>query len=338
MFANEIELENALSEPTPALIDTLRMLDGDLVILGVAGKMGPSISRMAKRAFDAGGLKRRVIGVARFTAGGEDELHRDGIETVRANLLDEDVAARLPDAPLVLYLAGKKFGSTGDEPTTWAQNAYLPGLIGRRYPHSRIVALSTGNVYGLTPVDRGGSLETDPLEPVGEYAMSCLGRERLFQYASQAHDTRVSLIRLNYACDLRYGVLVDIAQQILAGQPVDLAMAAFNTIWQGDANAMTLCALAHTASPAWIVNVTGSETVSIRAAAEQLGGLLQRTVRFTGREGSTALLSSNRRATELWGPPRMTADELIATVADWLQRGGRTLNKPTHFESRDGRF
>jgi len=338
MFASEAALEDALSEPTPAVIETLRRLDGDLVVLGVAGKMGPSIARMAKRAFDAAGVMRRVIGVSRFSSGGEAELHAHGIDTVRCDLLNEDDVAQLPNAPLVLYLAGKKFGSTGDEPTTWAQNAYLPGLIGRRYRHSRIVALSTGNVYGLTPISHGGSVETDALQPVGEYAMSCLGRERIFQYVSQTHGTPVALVRLNYACDLRYGVLVDIAQQILAGQPVDVSMGAFNTIWQGDANATTLCALAHAASPAWVVNVTGPEILSVRTVGQQLGRLLTRAVQFTGTEGTTAVLSNPRRALELCGPPRMNAEQLIAAVADWLQRGGRTLNKPTHFESRDGRF
>jgi nucleoside-diphosphate-sugar epimerase len=373
MFPTETALDEALSEPTPHVIDTLRRLDGDLLVLGVAGKMGPSLARMAKRAFDAAGLRRRVIGVARFTSGGEAELQAHGIETLRCNLLDEDAVAQLPEAPLVLYLAGKKFGSTGDEPSTWAQNSYLPGLIGRRYRHSRLVALSTGNVYGLASIAGGGSVETDPLNPVGEYAMSCLGRERLFQYVSQTYGTSVALIRLNYACDLRYGVLVDLAQRILADQPIDLAMGAFNTIWQGDANAQTLLAFAHTASPAWVVNVTGPEIVSVRDAAEQLGQRLHRPVRFVeskpgfsesrasqsettvptldvgntqDREArhsempgfGTALLSNCRRAVELWGPPRVSVEQLIDGVAAWLQQGGRTLNKPTHFEARDGKF
>jgi nucleoside-diphosphate-sugar epimerase len=343
MFSTEAELEDALSEPTPAVIETLRQLDGDLLILGVAGKMGPSLARMAQRAFRAAGNRRRVIGAARFTAGGEDELRAQGIDTIRCNLLDADAVARLPETPLVLYLAGRKFGSTGDEPGTWAQNAYLPGLVGSRFRRSRIVALSTGNVYGLAPVARGGSVETDPLQPVGEYAMSCLGRERIFQYVSQTHGTPVSLIRLNYACDLRYGVLVDLAQQILAGRPIDIGMTAFNTLWQGDANAMTLCAFSQAAAPAWTVNVTGPEILRIRDAAEQLAQHLsdasqKRSARFTGVESDTALLSNPARALELWGPPRLTASELCAAVAAWLKRGGRTLNKPTHFESRDGTF
>jgi nucleoside-diphosphate-sugar epimerase len=336
MFAREAELDDALSEPTPQVVETLRRLDGDVLILGVAGKMGPSIARMAKRACDAAGLHRRVIGVARFTSGGEDELRAHGIETIRCNLLEE--LDDLPDAPLVLFLAGKKFGSTGDEPTTWAQNVWLPGLVAHRFRHSRIVALSTGNVYGLVPIAGGGSIESDAPNPVGEYAMSCLGRERMFQYASQTHGTPVALIRLNYACDLRYGVLVDLAQKILADEPIDLAMGAFNTIWQGDANAITLCAFAQAASPAWIVNVTGPETLAVRSAAEELGRRLGRQPKFIGAESSTALLSNSRRAISLWGPPRVDAATLAAWVAAWIGRGGRTLNKPTHFESRDGKF
>uniref|UniRef100_A0A7C4LN29 NAD(P)-dependent oxidoreductase n=1 Tax=Schlesneria paludicola TaxID=360056 RepID=A0A7C4LN29_9PLAN len=339
MFQSEDELEEALSTPTPEVVETLFRRDGDLLVLGVAGKMGPSLARMARRAFDlAGQPHRRVIGVARFSAGTERTLQAQGIETLRADLLHDPDLARLPDTPLVLFLAGRKFGSTGDEPTTWAQNVLVPALVARRFRHSRIVALSTGNVYGLTSVEGRGAVETDPPEPVGEYAQSCLGRERMFQHASAAYGTAVALIRLNYACDLRYGVLVDIAQQILAGQPVDVGMSAFNTIWQGDANAMILRAFDHAASPAWYVNVTGPETLFVREVAAEMARRFGRPVHFTGTEAPTALLSNTDRARELWGPPRVSAETLITWVVDWLQRGGRTLRKPTHFSVRDGRF
>lgn len=339
MFRDEEELEDALSAPTEAVVETLRQTTGDLLVLGVAGKMGPSLARMARRAFDcAGQHHRRVLGVARFTAGGEETLHRYGIETHRADLLNEDDLARLPDMPLVLFLAGRKFGSTGDEPVTWAQNVLVPALVARRFRHSRIVALSTGNVYGLTPINGGGSRETDVPQPVGEYAQSCLGRERMFEHASTSAGTPVALIRLNYACDLRYGVLVDLAQHIRAGNPVDVSMAAFNTIWQGDANAMILQAFARTSVPTWLVNVTGPETLFVREVAQGLARRLKCQAKFTGTEADTALLSHAGRAFACWGKPRVSAETLMDWVVHWLRQGGRTWNKPTHFEVRDGRF
>jgi nucleoside-diphosphate-sugar epimerase len=334
----EAELDDRLSEPTPDVIATLGRLVGDLLVLGVAGKMGPTLTRMAKRASDAVGVRRRVIGVARFSAGGESELRAHGIDTIRCDLLDASAVARLPDVANVLFLAGRKFGSTGDEAATWATNAYLPGLVCERYRHSRVVALSTGNVYGLVPVAGGGSCEDDPPRPVGEYAMSCLGRERVFEHFSRRNGTPVALVRLNYACDLRYGVLVDLAKKVWTGELIDLRMGHFNTIWQGDANAMVLQALDHATSPPFIVNVTGPEVLSVRAVAERFGRRMNRPVRCNGTEDVTALLSDARRASGMRGTPRVTTDLLIEWVADWVIRGGRNLDKPTHFESRDGRF
>jgi nucleoside-diphosphate-sugar epimerase len=334
----EDELDDRLSEPTPEVIAALAALQGDLVVLGVAGKMGPTLARMARRAFDVAGLRRRVFGVSRFTGGGEAALSAHGIDAIACDLLDPAAVARLPDASGVVFLAGRKFGSTGDEAATWAVNSYLPGVVGHRYRGRRIVALSTGNVYGLTPVAGGGSRENDAPRPVGEYAMSCLGRERVFEYISRSTGTPVAVIRLNYACDLRYGVLVDLALRIHAGRPIDLGMGHFNTIWQGDAAAMTLRALAHTATPPWIVNVTGPEVLSVRTVAERLGILLNRPVRVAGMETATALLSDATRGLEALGPLRVGTDRLIEWVADWVGRGGRTLDRPTHFESRDGRF
>jgi len=333
------ELEEMLSEPTPSVVETLRRLPGDLLILGVAGKMGPSLARMAKRASDAAGISRRIIGASRFSsAGAASYLEAHGIETIQCDLLDEDAISRLPDAPNVLFMAGMKFGSTGNESATWAMNSYLPGVVCRRFRSSRIVAFSTGNVYGLVPIESGGSVETDAPNPVGEYAMSCLGRERVFEYFSRASGIPMSIIRLNYACETRYGVLVDLAQKVWQGEPVELGIGRFNVLWQGDANAMTLNAFAHTASPPCVLNITGPETLSVRPTCERFGELMKKTPRFSGTDGATALLSNARRAFGLFNQPRVGADQLIEWIAEWVMRGGPLLGKPTHFESRDGKF
>jgi nucleoside-diphosphate-sugar epimerase len=335
---DEARLEDLLSEPTPALIETMRRLDGDVLVLGVSGKMGPSLARLAKRASDAAGVRRKVIGVARFTGAGEEPLRAHGIDTIRCDLLNEEAVAQLPNVANVVFMPARKFGSTGDEATTWAVNSYLPGVVARKFRGSRIVAFSTGNVYALTPAKGRGPNENDPPQPVGEYAMSCLGRERVFEYFSRTFGTRVAIIRLNYATDLRYGVLVDLARQVLAEEPIDLSMGHFNTIWQGDANAMALRAFEQTASPPWILNVTGPEVLSVREVCERFGRRFDREVRFKGSEAETALLNDARRGLELFGPLRVSTDRLIDWVADWVAGGGRCLGKPTHFQSRDGRF
>lgn len=301
--------------------------------------MGPSLARMIRRASDRAGTNRRVIGVARFSSPGlEKALQEWGVETLRCDLLDEQAVLRLPEAANVIYLAGMKFGATGQEPLTWAMNAYLPALVCRRFAASRIVAFSTGNVYGLVPVAGGGSAETDAPAPVGEYAMSCLGRERMFEHFSRQCGTQAALVRLNYACDLRYGVLVDLALKIQSGAPVDLAMGWFNTIWQGDANARAIQCLDQAASPPAVFNVTGPEILNVRQTCLELGRLLGKAPLFRGRESGSALLSNAGRALAAFGQPRVTAAQLIQWVAAWVGQGGVTLNKPTHFESRDGRF
>ncbi|MEW6305457.1 MAG: NAD-dependent epimerase/dehydratase family protein [Verrucomicrobiota bacterium] len=336
---SEEQLDALLSEPTPLAIETLAKFGGDLILLGVAGKMGPTLARMAKRAFDVAGMRHRVIGVSRFsTAGSEAQFHAHGIETIRCDLLDETAVRQLPEAPNVIYMAGMKFGSTGQEATTWAMNSYLPGIVCERYRRSRMVAFSTGNIYGLVPVNSGGSLETDAPNPVGEYAMSCLGRERVLEYFSPKAGIPMAIIRLNYACELRYGVLVDVAQQIFAGQPVDVSMGYLNTIWQADANAMTLCAFAQAQSPACFVNLTGPELVRVRDVAERFGRLLNQPVTLRGSEAANALLSNASKTLERYGQPRVSVEQLTAWIADWVGRGGRSLGKPTHFESRDGKF
>jgi nucleoside-diphosphate-sugar epimerase len=333
------QLEDLLSEPTPGVIESMRRLQGDLILLGVGGKMGPTLARMAKRASDAVGGKRRVIGVSRFSSAEEEaKLQRHGVEAIRCDLLDEAAVARLPEAPNVIFMTGMKFGATGNEALTWAMNAHLPSIICKRYSGSRIVAFSTGNVYGLTAVASGGACEGDALHPVGEYAMSCLGRERMFEHFSRTLGIPTALVRLNYACEPRYGVLVDLAETVLRDEPIDLAMGHFNVIWQGDANAMTLQCFDHVATPPLVINVTGPQTLSVRTVANQLGLLLGKTPRFVGREAETALLSNAARATELFGPPRVSTEQLLPWIAEWLRRGGPTLGKPTHFESRAGRF
>lgn len=336
---DEAALEDLLSEPSPGAIAALGRLAGDIVILGVGGKMGPSLARMARRASDAAGVKRRVIGVARFSQSGlERQLQDWGVETIRCDLLDRDQVSRLPDAPLVVAMTGMKFGTTGQEAMTWAMNAHVPAIICEKYRQARIAAFSTGNVYGMLPVSRGGSLETDPLQPAGEYSMSCLGRERMYEYFGLRHRIPMVLLRLNYATELRYGVLVDLGRKIWAGETVDLTMGHVNVIWQADANAMSLCALEHTACPPLVLNIAGPEMLSIRSLAEELGRLLEKPVTFTGREATDAFLSNSRRAQSLFGVPRIAVPQLLTWVADWVRGGGANLGKPTHFEVRDGKF
>jgi nucleoside-diphosphate-sugar epimerase len=338
-IADDTQLDELLSEPSAAAIDTMRQLDGDLIVLGVAGKMGPTLARMARRASDAAGVRRRVIGVARFSdPTHEAALQAHGVETIRCDLLDQAAVDRLPDAPLVVYMAGRKFGSTGLESLTWAMNAWLPAIVCRRYAGSRIAAFSTGNVYGLSPVGRGGSREEDAVAPVGEYAMSCLARERMFEHFSRTNGTPVSILRLNYATEMRYGLLVDLARKVAAGTPVELAMGHGNVIWQGDANAMSLVALRHASSPPYVVNIAGREELSVRSVCLALGARLGRDVQFTGAEAGDALLSNGSRGWTDLGSPQVDLSRLIDWTADWISRGGASLGKPTHFESRDGRF
>ncbi len=332
------DLEDRLSAPTEGVLETMARLEGDLIVLGVAGKMGPTLARMARRALDEVGGARRVIGVARFSdAGSEARLRAIGVETVRADLLNEDDLARLPDAPNVVYMAGRKFGTSGGEAATWALNAYLPGPVCRRFKGSRIVAFSTGNVYGPA-ASPTGSVESDAPAPVGEYAMSCLGRERIFEHFSRTLAIPTALVRLNYATEMRYGVLIDVGERVRDGLPIDLSTGAFNVIWQGDANAMALQCFDHVATPPRIVNLTGPEVLNVREVAQTFGRILGRPATFKGEESPGALLSDAGRAFGLFGMPRVGADQLIRWSADWLARGGATLGKPTHFEASDGRF
>ena len=331
-------LDDLLSEPTPRVVETLSRVDGDIVVLGAGGKMGPTLARMARRGADLAGGQRRVIAVSRFTTADRAQFEAHGVETRACDLLDPGAVARLPDAANVIFMAGRKFGSTGAESLTWAMNCYLPSLVARRYSSSRTVAFSTGNVYGLTLAGRGGSRETDTPAPVGEYAMSCLGRERMFEHFSRTASTPVVLLRLNYAVEMRYGVLVDLASRILADKPIDVAMGYVNVIWQGDANAMAIAALDHAVSPAAVINIAGAEELSVRSLAGQLASRLGREAAIVGREAPDALLSDGALGRARLGAPRVAVERLLDWTADWQLRGGATSGKPTHFASRDGRF
>jgi len=333
------QLDDVMTTPSSALIEDLRRIEGDLLVLGVAGKMGPTLAVLAKRAFAEAGKDNRVIGVARFSRGDlRGRLESAGVQTIAADLLAPTVLDRLPEVPNVIFLVGQKFGSTGNEPLTWAMNVFLPGLVADRFRQSRIVALSTGNVYPFTPVDSGGPDETAPVGPVGEYAQSCLGRERMFQYFSGLHGTPTALIRLNYAIDLRYGVLLDIATRVQAGTPIDLSMGHVNVIWQGDANEAILRSLLLTSSPPLILNLTGPGVLSVRELAQGLGRRLGREPVFTGSEAPTALLSNAGEYVRRLGPPRVSVERMLDWVAHWVRIGGETLNKPTHYDARDGKF
>ncbi|MFI7133746.1 NAD-dependent epimerase/dehydratase family protein [Nonomuraea sp. NPDC050153] len=330
------ELEERLARPGAGLVDDLRGLDGDILILGAGGKLGPSLVRLALNATNG---DRRIIAVSRFSEPGlAESLAEDGATVVAADAADERALRDLPDAPNVVFLVGAKFGTQGREHATWFTNAYLPGRVADRFRHSRIAALSTGNVYPLVPVTSGGSTEDSPTGPVGDYAMSCLGRERVLTHFSETYGTPMSLVRLNYAVELRYGVLVDLAQKVLAGEPVDLSTGQVNVVWQGYANEVTLRSLALASTPPYLLNVTGPELLSVRRIAQDLGAALGKEPVFTGEEAPTALLSNAGRCHRLFGYPELTPAELIEHTARWVTGGGPLLGKPTKFERRDGRF
>lgn len=334
----ETELEDALSRPTPADVAALRDLKGDILVLGVSGKMGPSLARLARRASDEAGARRRVIGAARFSARAtRDLLEQNGVETVACDLLDRAAIARLPECPNVVYMVGQKFGTSGNQPLTWATNVHAAALAAERFAGSRIVAFSTGNVYPLTSASGKGPVEDDPTGPVGEYAEAALGRERMFEFFSQKNGTKVALLRLNYAIEPRYGVLRDLADAIVRGDPIDLSMGHVNVIWQRDANSVALRALAHCASPPFVLNLTGPMQ-SVHDLAERLGARLGVKPRFEGTESETALLSDAALCRELFGPPETPVGAMIERVADWVKAGGGSLGKPTHYEQRGGEF
>lgn len=332
-------LDEIMTRPQPALIEFIRTLTSPLLILGAGGKMGPTLARLAKRAAEAANHPLDVIAVSRFSnAQAREQIEAQGIQTHTCDLFDRESLKTLPDAANILYLVGLKFGTSNRPALTWAANTLIPANVVERYPQARIAALSTGNVYPLAAVTSGGWTESAALTPLGEYANSAVARERIFEHFSAQYGTPITLVRLSYALDLRYGVLVDIAQKVFSGQPVDLTSGYVNCIWQGDANDLVIRSLALAGSPPTALNLTGSKIVSVRETAIRFGELINRPVTFTGSEAETALLSDTTLLRTRFGAPATPLDTVIRWTAHWIMNGGHLLNRPTHFEVRDGAF
>lgn len=332
---DENRLENVLSEPSDATKNALAGLSGDIVVLGAGGKMGPTLAMMLRKASP----DKRIYAVSRFSdKAARARIEQAGITTLEVDLLDESQYSKLPRVENVFYLAGMKFGSSGNQPLTWALNSFVPALVARHYKDSKIVVFSTGNVYPLVDIDSGGATEETCPEPVGEYAQSCLGRERMFEYFSQSCGTPVTLVRLNYANEPRYGIIVDLSTKILNDEPVDLTTGAVNLIWQRDANDYIIRAMTLAKSPAAILNVAGPDTIPVRRLAEQIGRELGREPRFVSQETQSALLSDASCCLSAFGRPQMTVEEMVSMIAKWVASGKKTLNKPTKYDVRDGKF
>jgi len=325
--------------PSQRLIEDMPRIEGDILLLGAGGKMGPSMGRLIAEAVRRSGIDKRVIAVSRFSDEIlESELKAAGVEIIKADLLNESELQALPDVPNVIYLVGYKFGTTGNEPYTWIMNSYLPARVAEKFKNSRIVVFSSGNIYPLSPVAHGGSSEDAIISPLGEYAQSCLGRERMFQYFSQKNQTPVLLYRLNYANDVSYGILLEIARAVFEGREIDLSMGSVNVIWQGDANEIAIRALLHCSSPARILNVTGPETVSVRWVALEFAKMFGKKVAFSSTEESNALLSNAAECFRLFGYPSVTLKQMVELIGRWVVEGGKTIDKPTHFQERGGKY
>ena len=338
-YKSEEELEEAISRPTKEVVKMMSEIDGDIILLGVAGKIGVSLARMAKRACNESGINKRIIGVSRFSSEKQREyLEESGIETIKGDLVDQEFINSLPEVKNVFFLAGMKFGTEGNEAYTWAMNSFLPGLVVQKFKQSRIVAFSTGCVYPLVEVSSGGSVEIDRVEPIGEYAQSCLGRERIFEYGSLLNNTPIALIRLFYSVEMRYGLLVDVGLNVYNEEPIDLTMGYVNVIWQGDANSLILQSLKYCESPAKPINISGQEILSVRETAEQFGKLMNKKVNFIGEEAETALLGNGKLSYELMGEPKINANKLIEWTSNWIQNENVVFGKPTHYEVRDGNY
>lgn len=335
----EEKLNELLTTPSDKLVADIAKIKGDIMILGAGGKMGPTLCILAKNAIKKAGIEKRVIAVSRFSDQiALDLLHSNGVETISCDLLDHDSLESLPEVENIIYMAGRKFGTDGQEYLTWAMNATLPAFVAYKFRKSNIVVFSSGNIYPIVPLSSGGCTEEDKVAPVGEYAMSCLARERAFEYAANQYGTKIFIYRLNFAVDLRYGVLFDCAKKIMDGTPISLSTPCFNFIWQGSANEIAIRGLLHAGVPAVKMNVTGPETVSIKAASIKLGKLLGKEPIFEGSDQGNAYLNNASRAMELFGYPEVSADTLIRWQAEYILDGGRTIDKPTHFEERKGSY
>lgn len=333
------QLEYEILTPSKALIEDIKKIKGDIMFLGIGGKMGPSMAIAATRAIKTAGIEKKVYGVSRFsTTELQKELEGYGIKTIACDLLNEEDLKKLPKVPNIIYLAGHKFGTTGNEDFTWAMNTYLPGMVASYFKDSNIIAFSSGNVLPFVPISDGGVSEEKTPEPIGEYAQSCLGRERIFEYFSKKNATPTLIYRLNYAVDFRYGVLVEIAKNVKAGIPIDLTSENVNVIWQGDANEIALRSLLHCSTPAKILNVTGPEILSTRWIAERFAEHFHTLALFTGQSAGTALLNNASECHRLFGYPRTTIREAIEITAKWINEGGQLWEKDTHFQERKGKF
>jgi len=336
---DETSLEELMSRPSKRSLEAIPKIDGDIIILGAGGKIGPSFAKFAKRVVTEAGVKKKVMAASRFGDSASRKILEDsGVETVSCDLLLPEDVESLPDAANLIYLAGKKFGASSNQQLTWATNVYVPALVATRYRDSRIVVFSTGNVYPFVPVKTGGAKESLEPCPIGEYAQSCLGRERIFQYFSSKNKTRILIFRLNYAVELRYGVLLDVAKSVSEGKPINLQMGYVNLIWQGDVNDAAMRCLGLCESPPKILNVTGSDTVSVRWLAERFGEMFGREPIFANVESDVALLSDSSEYNRTLGDPEVDLETMMYWVANWVSIGGSTLNRPTKFEVLDGRF
>ncbi len=335
----EEKLDQLLAEPSEALVSDIKKIKGDIMVLGAGGKMGPTLCVLAKNAIEKAGIQKRVIAVSRFTDSFATELlHKQGVETISCDLLNHEQLNALPEVENVIYMAGRKFGTDGSEWQTWAMNATLPAFVAEKFQKSNIVVFSSGNIYPIVPLSSGGCTEKDKVGPIGEYAMSCLARERAFEYAANHYGTKVFMYRLNFAVDLRYGVLYDMAEKIMGGTPIDISTPVLNCIWQGSANEIAIRGLLHAEAPAKIMNVTGPETVSIQKAAKMLGEYLGKEPIFVNEPGTDAYINDASLSMETFGYPTVGIKTLIRWQAEWILAGGRSLGKPTHFEERKGSY